>query len=124
MSCRSRSLRRSSSTSAAAKRKDNPKIIEAVVGDLGKHHRPARTGLQIARRTVANFKLREGHDQSAAKVTLRGERMYEFCDRLFNVALAPCPRLQAALTPNGFDGRGNFSLRPEGAAHLPRDRIR
>ena len=61
-----------------------------------------------AKKSVANFKLREGM-KIGAKVTLRGERMYEFVDRLFNIAL-PRVRDFKGINPDGFDGRGNYSL--------------
>jgi len=61
-----------------------------------------------AKKSVANFKLREGM-VIGAKVTLRGEVMYEFVDRLFNIAL-PRVRDFRGINPNGFDGRGNYSL--------------
>ncbi len=87
--------------------RDNPKIMEAILGDLAKI-----TGQKAvvcnAKKSVANFKLREGMP-IGAKVTLRGERMYEFVDRLFNVAL---PRVRDFRGINGdsFDGRGNYAL--------------
>lgn len=87
--------------------RDNPKIMEAILADLAKI-----TGQHAiicnAKKSVANFKLREGMPVGA-KVTLRGERMYEFVDRLFNVAL---PRVRDFRGINGdsFDGRGNYSL--------------
>ena len=87
--------------------KDNAKVIEAVMKDLA-----AITGQQPiatkARKSVANFKLREGQTVGA-KVTLRGERMWEFLDRLFNVAL-PRVRDFRGINPNSFDGRGNYSF--------------
>ena len=87
--------------------KDNPKAVEAACGDLAKI-----TGQKAivtkARKSVANFKLREGMN-IGCKVTLRAERMYEFVDRLFNVAL-PRVRDFRGINPNGFDGRGNYSL--------------
>ncbi len=87
--------------------KDNPKAIEAAMGDLA-----AITGqspvITKARKSVANFKLREGMN-IGCKVTLRGEKMYEFLDRLFNVAL-PRVRDFRGINPNSFDGRGNYSL--------------
>ena len=87
--------------------KDNPKAVEAAVGDLAKI-----TGQKAivtkARKSVANFKLREGMN-IGCKVTLRAERMYEFVDRLFNVAL-PRVRDFRGINANGFDGRGNYSL--------------
>ncbi len=87
--------------------KDNPKAIEAACGDLAKitGQKPLVTK---ARKSVANFKLREGMN-IGCKVTLRGDRMYEFLDRLFNVAL-PRVRDFRGISANGFDGRGNFSL--------------
>lgn len=87
--------------------RDNPKSLEAIVGDLGKI-----TGQKAiptkAKKSVANFKLREGMT-IGAKVTLRGENMYEFVDRFFNVAL-PRVRDFHGINPNGFDGRGNYNM--------------
>ena len=87
--------------------KDNTKIIDAVVSDLG-----IITGQKavatIAKKSVANFKLRAG-TKVGVKVTLRGDRMYEFLDRLFNLAL-PRVRDFKGVNPNAFDGRGNFAL--------------
>ncbi|MDO4565956.1 MAG: 50S ribosomal protein L5 [Oscillospiraceae bacterium] len=87
--------------------RDNPKVIEAVVSDLSKI-----TGQQPivckAKKSVANFKLREGMPVGV-KVTLRGDRMYEFVDRLFNVAL-PRVRDFRGISADSFDGRGNYSL--------------
>ena len=92
---------------ACGEARDNPKVIEAIVGDLGKI-----TGQKAvvcrARKSVANFKLREGMP-IGCKVTLRGARMYEFVDRLFNVAM-PRVRDFRGIPANGFDGRGNFSF--------------
>ena len=86
--------------------RDNPKILEAIVGDLGKI-----TGQKAivcrAKKSVANFKLREGMP-IGVKVTLRGERMYEFVDRLFSVAL-PRVRDFRGINGNSFDGRGNYA---------------
>ena len=87
--------------------RDNPKMIDAIISDLSKI-----TGQKAvpckAKKSVANFKLREGMT-IGAKVTLRGDRMYEFVDRLFNVAL-PRVRDFRGINPNAFDGRGNYSL--------------
>ena len=87
--------------------KENSKVIDAVIADLtlitGQKAVPT-----YARKSVANFKLREGM-KIGAKVTLRGEIMYEFVDRLFNFAL-PRVRDFKGINPNAFDGRGNYSL--------------
>ena len=87
--------------------KNNAKEIEAIVKDLG-----IITGQKAvickARKSVANFKLREG-ENVGVKVTLRGAKMYEFLDRLFNVAL-PRVRDFRGINPNSFDGRGNYSM--------------
>lgn len=87
--------------------KDNPKAIEAASNDLAliTGQRPIVTK---AKKSVANFKLREGMN-IGVKVTLRADKMYEFVDRLFNVAL-PRVRDFRGINPNGFDGRGNYSL--------------
>ena len=91
----------------AGEAKDNAKAIDAIVRDLG-----IITGQKAlvcrARKSVANFKLREGMP-IGAKVTLRGERMYEFLDRLFNVAL-PRVRDFRGINADSFDGRGNYSM--------------
>ena len=87
--------------------KDNPKAMDAIVSDLGQI--PGKKAMICkARKSVANFKLREGMP-IGAKVTLRGERMYEFLDRLFNVAL-PRVRDFRGINANSFDGRGNYSM--------------
>ena len=87
--------------------RDNSKVIDAILLDLA-----AITGQKPivckARKSVANFKLREGMN-IGAKVTLRGERMYEFLDRFFNVAL-PRVRDFRGINPNSFDGRGNYNM--------------
>ena len=87
--------------------KENSKVIDAVIADLtlitGQKAVPT-----YARKSVANFKLREGM-KIGAKVTLRGERMYEFMDRLFSFA-RPRVRDFKGINPNAFDGRGNYSL--------------
>jgi Ribosomal protein L5 len=87
--------------------KDNSKVIDAIVKDIetitGQHPVVCR-----ARKSVANFKLREGVP-IGVKVTLRGDRMYEFLDRLFNVAL-PRVRDFRGINANAFDGRGNYNM--------------
>ena len=87
--------------------KDNAKAIDNVIADIsliaGQKAVPT-----YAKKSVANFKLREGV-KIGAKVTLRGEKMYEFMDRLFNFAL-PRVRDFKGINPNAFDGRGNYSL--------------
>ena len=91
----------------AGEAKDNAKAIDAIMNDLS-----AITGQKPqvckAKKSVANFKLREGLN-IGVKVTLRGERMYEFLDRLFNVAL-PRVRDFRGINPNSFDGRGNYNM--------------
>ena len=87
--------------------RENAKILEAVCSDLS-----TITGqkaiITIAKKSVANFKLREGMPVGA-KVTLRGDKMWEFLDRLFNVAL-PRVRDFRGINPNSFDGRGNYAF--------------
>ena len=87
--------------------KDNSKAIDSVINDIsliaGQKAVPT-----YAKKSVANFKLREGM-KIGAKVTLRGDRMYEFIDRLFNFAL-PRVRDFKGINPNAFDGRGNYAL--------------
>ena len=87
--------------------RDNAKVIENIIGDLtlitGQKAVPTK-----ARKSVANFKVREGMT-IGAKVTLRGERMYEFVDKLFNFAL-PRVRDFKGINPDAFDGRGNYAL--------------
>jgi large subunit ribosomal protein L5 len=86
---------------------DNPKVIDAAVGDLtkitGQH--PVVT---LARTSIAAFKLREGR-AIGAMVTLRGDRMWSFYDRLVNIAL-PRVRDFRGISPDAFDGRGNYTL--------------
>ena len=91
----------------AGEAKENSKVLDAIASDLMQI-----TGQKPvfckAKKSVANFKLREGM-VIGAKVTLRGDRMYEFLDRLFNLAL-PRVRDFRGINPNSFDGRGNYSL--------------
>ena len=85
----------------------NSKSIEAIVSDLKQI--TGQTPVKCkAKKSVANFKLREGM-VIGAKVTLRGDRMYEFLDRLFNLAL-PRVRDFRGINPNSFDGRGNYNM--------------
>jgi large subunit ribosomal protein L5 len=86
---------------------DNPKALEAAVGDLVQitGQKPVITK---ARKSIANFKLREGR-AIGAKVTLRGERMWSFLDRLMNIVL-PRVRDFRGVSPDAFDGRGNYTL--------------
>lgn len=87
--------------------KDNAKVIDNIMADLAAitGQKPVPT---YAKKSVANFKVRQGM-KIGVKVTLRGEQMFEFMDRLFNLAL---PRLRdfKGINPNAFDGRGNYSL--------------
>jgi large subunit ribosomal protein L5 len=87
--------------------KDNSKVIDKIIEEItlisGQKAVPT-----FAKKSVANFKLRQGM-KIGVKVTLRGERMYEFMDRLFNFAL-PRVRDFKGINPNAFDGRGNYAL--------------
>ena len=87
--------------------KDNSKLLDAAVNDLAiiTGQKPIIT---TAKKSVSNFKVREGM-KMGCKVTLRGEMMYEFLDRLFNIAL-PRVRDFRGINPNSFDGRGNYSM--------------
>lgn len=91
---------------ACGEAKENSKVVDAVMNDLA-----AITGQKPivckAKKSVANFKLREGMP-IGVKVTLRGDKMYEFVDRLFNVAF-PRVRDFKGISGNSFDGRGNYS---------------
>lgn len=91
----------------AGEAKENSKVIDAIIGDLtlitGQKAVPT-----YAKKSVANFKLRQGM-KIGAKVTLRGDMMYEFMDRLFNFAL-PRVRDFKGINPDAFDGRGNYAL--------------
>ena len=92
---------------AAGEAKENAKVIDAIMTDLA-----AITGQKPvvcrAKKSVANFKLREGMP-IGVKVTLRGEKMYEFVYKLFNVSF-PRVRDFRGVNPNAFDGRGNYAL--------------
>ena len=87
--------------------KENSKVIDSIIEEIS-----MITGQKAvptyAKKSVANFKLREGV-KIGVKVTLRGENMYEFMDKLFNLAL-PRVRDFKGINPNGFDGRGNYAL--------------
>ena len=87
--------------------KDDQKKIDAIMSDLSQitGQKPI---ICRAKRAIANFKLREGNI-IGVKVTLRGETMYEFLDRFFNIAL-PRVRDFRGINPNSFDGRGNYSV--------------
>ena len=87
--------------------RDNAKVIDSIMADLAAitGQRPVKC---VAKKSVANFKLREGM-VIGAKVTLRGDRMYEFVDRFFNLAL-PRVRDFRGINPNSFDGRGNYAM--------------
>ena len=91
----------------AGEAKENAKVIDNIIDDLS-----AITGQKavptFAKKSVANFKIRQGQ-KIGAKVTLRGDIMYEFIDRLFHVAL-PRVRDFKGINPDAFDGRGNYSL--------------
>ena len=87
--------------------RENPKVIDAIVADIKQI--TGQTPIRCkAKKSVANFKLREGMT-IGVKVTLRGDRMYEFLDRFFNLAL-PRVRDFRGINPNSFDGRGNYSM--------------
>ena len=88
--------------------KENAKILEAAMGDMEiiTGQKPIATR---SKNSIANFKIREGMP-IGCKVTLRGEKMYEFVDRLVNLAL-PRVRDFRGVNPNAFDGRGNYALR-------------
>ena len=83
--------------------RENSKVVDAIISDLSQI-----TGQCRAKKSVANFKLREGMP-IGVKVTLRGERMYEFLDRFFNLAL-PRVRDFRGINANSFDGRGNYAM--------------
>ena len=87
--------------------KDNSKVVSSIVNDISiiTGQKPVECK---AKKSVANFKLREGMT-IGVKVTLRGDRMYEFLDRFFNLAL-PRVRDFRGINPNSFDGRGNYAM--------------
>lgn len=87
--------------------KDNAKLLDSAIADLEKIT-GQKAVVTRAKNSVANFKIREGM-AIGCKVTLRGERMYEFVDRLINLAL-PRVRDFRGVNPNAFDGRGNYAL--------------
>ena len=87
--------------------KDNAKVLESAIADMEKIS-GQKAVVTRAKNSVANFKIREGMP-IGCKVTLRGERMYEFVDRLINLAL-PRVRDFRGVNPNAFDGRGNYAL--------------
>ena len=87
--------------------KENPKALESAVADL-ETITGQKAVLTKAKNSIANFKIREGMN-IGCKVTLRGEKMYEFLDRLVNLAL-PRVRDFRGINPNSFDGRGNYAL--------------
>ena len=87
--------------------KDNAKVLESAVKDM-EIITGQKAVLTKAKKSVANFKIREGM-AIGCKTTLRGEKMYEFMDRLVNLAL-PRVRDFRGVNPNGFDGRGNYAL--------------
>ena len=87
--------------------RENPKVLDAVVSQLSQIT-GQKAIITIAKKSVANFKLREGMP-IGVKVTLRGERMYEFLDRFFNLAL-PRVRDFRGINANSFDGRGNYAM--------------
>ncbi|MBQ1517097.1 MAG: 50S ribosomal protein L5 [Clostridia bacterium] len=91
----------------AGEARENSKVIDAISSDLAKIT-GQKPYICKAKKSVANFKLREGMN-IGVKVTLRGDRMYEFMDRFFNVAL-PRVRDFRGINPNSFDGRGNYNM--------------
>ena len=92
---------------ACGEARDNSKVLDAIVSDI-RQITGQQPVLCKAKKSVANFKLREGMI-IGAKVTLRGDKMYEFIDRFFNLAL-PRVRDFRGINPNAFDGRGNYSV--------------
>lgn len=92
---------------ACGEARDNSKVLDAIVSDI-RQITGQQPVLCKAKKSVANFKLREGM-VIGVKVTLRGEKMYEFIDRFFNLAL-PRVRDFRGINANSFDGRGNYSM--------------
>ena len=107
MSCRCRAYHKVVVNIGVGEALDNAKALDAAVADLTQitGQKPVITK---ARKSIANFKLREGR-QIGVKVTLRGERMWSFLDRLMNIAL-PRVRDFRGISPDAFDGRGNYTL--------------
>ena len=99
--------------------KENSKVLDSAVSDLEKitGQKPIVTK---AKKSIANFKIREGMP-IGCKVTLRGEKMYDFADRLINLAL-PRVRDFRGVNPNSFDGRGNYALGIHEQIIFPEDR--
>ncbi len=91
----------------AGEARDNSKVIDSIVGDLSMitGQKPV---ICLAKKSVANFKVREGM-KIGVKVTLRGDKMYEFIDRLFNLALARVRDFKG-INPKSFDGKGNYNM--------------
>ena len=87
--------------------KDNPKLLEAAAAEMAMIAGQAPV-VTKSRKSIANFKLRSGMSVGC-KVTLRGDRMYEFADKFFNIAL-PRVRDFKGVSRNSFDGRGNYSM--------------
>ncbi len=92
---------------ACGEARDNSKVLDAIVSDI-RQITGQQPVLCKAKKSVANFKLREGM-VIGVKVTLRGDKMYEFIDRFFNLAL-PRVRDFRGINPNAFDGRGNYTV--------------
>ena len=91
----------------SVRQKDNAKLLESAIADMEKIA-GQKAVVTRAKNSVANFKIREGMP-IGCKVTLRGEKMYEFVDRLINLSL-PRVRDFRGVNPNAFDGRGNYAL--------------
>ena len=98
----------------------NAKVVDTGADELGKIT-GQKAAVRKAKKSIAQFKVRQGMP-IGAMVTLRGDRMYEFLDRLMNIAL-PRVRDFRGVSPKGFDGRGNYTLGLKRPADLPRDRL-